>query len=173
MLRTIWQCLSRGAHVRAHHGALVLTLLLTACQARVPMPPDPSADQRAIEGLLDAWYAAMIARDSVGVVTPLTETFLLLEDTLPLTGAQLVARLRDGDGQWSSVRHDFQTRVHGDVAWSSFRNDEAATGPDASRCTARFLETAVFVRREGAWRIDRYHAAAIERWQCTPPAGGP
>lgn len=173
MLPSPWQCLSHGARLRTHHGTLVLALLLMACQAPAPVPPDQSADRMAIESVLDTWYAAMIARDSVGVVTPLTETFLLLEDTLPLTGAQLVARLRDGDGQWSSVRHDFQTQVQGDVAWSTFRNDEAAAGPDGSSCTARFLETAVFVRREGAWRIDRYHAAAIERWQCTPPAGSP
>jgi len=122
--------------------------------------------------VLDGWYTAMIAKDSAGTVAPLTREFLLLEDTLPLTRTELAARLLEGEGQWTSKRSDFRTRVEGGVAWSTFRNDETSQGPDGASCAARFLETAVFVRRGGAWLIDRYHAAAVERWHCgqAPPS---
>ncbi|HEX9164625.1 MAG TPA: nuclear transport factor 2 family protein [Gemmatimonadales bacterium] len=140
-----------------------------ACAAPAPAPDSRSADQAAIEAVLDGWYTAMIAKDSAGTVAPLTEDFLLLEDTLPLSRTELAVRLLQGVGQWTSKRHDFQTRVAGDVAWSTFRNDETSLGPDGTSCAARFLETAVFVRRGGAWLIDRYHAAAVERWHCGPP----
>jgi ketosteroid isomerase-like protein len=154
---------------------LVLALVLGAgaCAAPAPAPSDPSADRAAIEAVLDGWYTAMIAKDSAGTVAPLTEEFLLLEDTLPLSRAELAARILQGEGQWTSKRHDFQTRVAGDVAWSTFRNDETSQGPDGASCAARFLETAVFIRRGGGWLIDRYHAAAVERWHCGPPAASP
>ena len=155
---------------------LMLVLALgagVACAAPAPAPTDPAADQAAIESVLDRWYAAMIAKDSAGTVAPLTEEFLLLEDTLPLSRAELAARILQGEGQWTSKRYDLRTRVEGDVAWSTFRNDENSTGPDGVPCAARFLETAVFVRRGGGWLIDRYHAAAVERWRCGAAPASP
>jgi ketosteroid isomerase-like protein len=144
-----------------------------ACAAPATVRPDPAADQAAVEAVLDGWYTAMIAKDSAGTVAPLTAEFLLLEDTLPLRRTELAARILQGEGQWTSKRHDFQTRIEGDVAWSTFRNDETSAAADGSACAARFLETAVFVRRGGAWLIDRYHAAAVERWHCGRPSASP
>lgn len=153
---------------------LVLTLGAgVACAAPAPAPSDPAAERAAIESVLDGWYTAMIAKDSAGTVAPLTEEFLLLEDTLPLSRAELTSRIMQGEGQWTSNRSDFRTRVEGDVAWTTFRNDETSVGPDGAPCTARFLETAVLVRGDGGWLIDRYHAAAVERWHCGPTPASP
>ncbi|HEX4934738.1 MAG TPA: nuclear transport factor 2 family protein [Gemmatimonadaceae bacterium] len=130
-------------------------------------PTTVADDERAIRAVLDQWYVAMQAADSAGTVAPLTPEFLLLEDTLPLTGPELVARLKEGAGaKWTAAFSDLRTRVRGDVAWTTLRNHEESTAPDGKRCQADFLETIVFVRDGGDWRIDRYHAAAFHRWHC-------
>ncbi len=100
----------------------------------------------------------------------LTPEFLLLEDTIPLSGPQLVARLlEDTSGaEWTAEFSDLRTRFRGDVAWTTLLNHETSTSPsDGAECQADFLETIVFVRDEGRWLIDRYHAAALHRWSCT------
>jgi ketosteroid isomerase-like protein len=106
--------------------------------------------------------------DTAGIFAPLTEQFLLLEDTIPLTGAELVARLQKGetDTKWTAEFSDFHTRFLGDVAWTTVRNHENALTKDGKHCQADFLETIVFVREGEHWLIDRYHAAAVNRWGC-------
>lgn len=129
---------------------------------------DPAADEAAIRATIDGWYAAMQSLDSAGVIAPLTPQFLLLEDTLPLSGAELFARLKEGGTttKWTAAFSDWRTRVLGDVAWTTLKNHEESTAPDGKKCQADFLETIVFVRDGERWRIDRYHAAALHRWSC-------
>jgi ketosteroid isomerase-like protein len=141
--------------------------------ARMTVPasavPAAAADSAAIRATLDGWYAAMQSVDSAATLAPLTPQFLLLEDTLPLTGPELVARLRQGgsDTKWTAEFSDFRTRIVGDVAWTTLRNHETSQGKDGKRCLADFLETIVFVRDGTRWLIDRYHAAAWHRWSCS------
>ncbi|MCC6929104.1 MAG: nuclear transport factor 2 family protein [Gemmatimonadaceae bacterium] len=139
-----------------------------AIRADAPPATDPAADEAAIRAVLDRWYVAMQGADSAGTLAPLTRDFLLLEDTLPLTGPQLAARLREGAGtRWTASFSDFRTRLNGNVAWTTLRNHEESTGGDGKRCQADFLETIVFVREGQRWLIDRYHAAALHRWSCS------
>lgn len=151
---------------------LAAALLLAACTAPAPAParPDRATDEAALRATLDRWYAAMQARDSAGTLAPLTPEFLLLEDTLPLSGPALVTRLRadSAQGTWTAAFSDWRTRIDGDVAWTTLRNHETSRPPAGGACEADFLETIVFVRRDGAWFIDRYHAAALNRWRCAP-----
>ena len=63
--------------------------------------PDLAADSLAIHATLENWYNAMYKVDSTGILELLTPQFLLLEDTLPLSGTELVARLKKGGGQMS------------------------------------------------------------------------
>lgn len=126
------------------------------------------ADSLAIRTTLEGWYAAMQEIDTTRILAPLTEHFLLLEDTLPLTGVELVARLQKGgtETKWTAEFSDFRTRFQGDVAWTTVKNHENALTKDGKKCQADFLETIVFVRQGGHWLIDRYHAAAVNRWNC-------
>lgn len=125
-------------------------------------------DSLAIRTTLEGWYAAMQEIDTTGILAPLTEQFLLLEDTLPLSGAELVARLQKGGAEtkWTAEFSDFRTRFMGDVAWTTVKNHENALTKDGKQCQADFLETIVFVREDGHWLIDRYHAAVVNRWNC-------
>ena len=79
---------------------------------------DGASDSQAIRTTLEEWYVAMQKIDTVGVLAPLTEQFLLLEDTLPLTGDELVARLQRGgtETKWTAEFSDFRTRFLGEVA---------------------------------------------------------
>ncbi len=138
-----------------------------ATSAAAARATDPAADEAAIRAVLDQWYVAMQAADSAGTVAPLTRDFLLLEDTLPLTGPELASRLKEGAGtKWTASFSDFRTRLNGNVAWTTLKNHEESTDKDGKRCQADFLETIVFVREGERWLIDRYHAAALHRWSC-------
>lgn len=153
-------------------AALLVLLPVTACSpAPAPGPAavaDSERDQAEIQKTLDAWYTAMQAADSAGTVRPLTAEFYLLEDTLPLNRAQLVAGIiQDKSGRsWTSSRSDYHTRLHGDVAWTTLRNHETSHSAAGKACEADFLETVVFVREDHRWLIDRYHAAAVKPWTC-------
>ena len=138
-----------------------------AANAATARATDPAADEAAIRAVLDQWYVAMQGADSAGTVAPLTRDFLLLEDTLPLTGPELASRLKEGAGtKWTASFSDFRTRLNGNVAWTTLKNHEESTDKDGKRCQADFLETIVFVREGERWLIDRYHAAALHRWSC-------
>jgi ketosteroid isomerase-like protein len=156
---------------------LVLALLVVAACAPQNDKTAPTlastaarvgADSVAIRATLDAWYVAMQAVDSAGTLAPLTPQFLLLEDTLPLSGTALVARLKQGGAEtkWTAAFSDLHTRIVGDVAWTTLKNHETSIGKDGKHCQADFLETIVFVRDAGRWLIDRYHAAPVHRWSC-------
>lgn len=136
--------------------------------AALRAPTNAAADSAAMHGTLDKWYQAMQAGDSAGIVAQLTPQFLLLEDTLPLSGAELVARLKAGgtEAKWTYAFSDWRTRIVGDVAWTTLKNHETSRGKDEKGCQADFLETIVFVRDGERWLIDRYHAAALHRWSC-------
>ena len=131
--------------------------------------PDMAADSLAIRATLDEFYDAMYKVDATGILAPLTPQFLLLEGTLPLTGPELVAGLKEGGGvgpKWSAEFSDFRTRFHGDVAWTTLKNYETSFSKDGEKCKAEFLETIVFVRGIDRWLIDRYHAAVVHPWSC-------
>ena len=143
---------------------LQLLTILFACQlgactgtsqpavSTQPSPAVLAADTLAIRVTLEDWYAAMYKIDTAGILAPLTPHFLLLEDTLPLSGAELVARLKKGgtDTKWTAEFSDLRTRTLGDVAWTTLKNHETAQKKDGKQCQADFLETIVFVATVGA-----------------------
>ena len=160
----------------------VLLLLLGACTSSAssgesagesatslrPSARTTAEDSAAIRATLDSWYAAMQSVDSAGVLAPLTPQFLLLEDTLPLNGRELLTRLQQAgtETKWTAEFSDMRMRFAGDVAWATLKNHETSVDTRGTRCQADFLETIVFVRSEARWLIDRYHAAALHRWAC-------
>jgi ketosteroid isomerase-like protein len=164
---------------------LVVTLLAaTACSSGEPATRldsagatatavasrDATSDPAAIRATLDGWYRAMQDLDSAGTLSPLTPQFLLPEDTLPLSAAALWTRLKGGgaEAKWTADFSDMRTRFAGGVAWTTLRNHETSQDAVGKKCQSDFLETIVFVRDAERWRIDRYHAAALHRWSCSP-----
>ena len=59
---------------------------------------------------------------------------------------------------------DWRTTVHGDVAWTSFRNRAVLT-PQKEGAPVPFdwWETVVLTKVDGAWLIDRYHSASVPK----------
>ena len=155
-------------------GLALLIVQILACNSINQKPVSANedtarvADSLAILNTLDEWYNAMYRVDSIGVLASLTPQFLLLEDTIPLTGAELFARLKQGDKEtkWAAKFSDLRTRYQGDIAWTTLKNHETSSGKDGKRCQADFLETIVFVRKDKRWLIDRYHAALVNQWDC-------
>jgi hypothetical protein len=58
----------------------------------------------------------------------------------------------------------FATEVRGDLAWTSFRNEEVWRPVGGGKPDSlSFLETVVFERRGGVWLMERYHATRVNR----------
>ena len=130
-----------------------------------------ATDARAVEQVLRDWYDAAERHDSAAWTSAMLPSFFIFEDTTQLDRATLT-RLMFGHpstGASHATLRDFQTQVSGDVAWTSFRNDEVFTPTGKPALPAfRFLETVVFRRVGAAWRMERYHATRINRPAARP-----
>ena len=150
--------------------ALVFTAVaLAACEAREPAAaPVASAEQdaRAVEAVLQGWYDASARHDSAAYVAPMLPEFFIFEDTTRYDKAALTRLVVSSFAQGTdrATMTDFNTVVVGDVAFTSFRNSEVFTPVGAAPLPARrYLETVVFRRVDGQWRMERYHATRINR----------
>lgn len=145
--------------------ALLPFLVAAACRAAPPaaFPADEAAEAGSVQQALERWYTAIHAYDSAGIAGALTPTFLILEDTVPYDGLTLVREILKGRGAGSQVAllTDLKTRIHGDVAWTTLRNDEVWTPVTGVPDSLHFLETVVLQKVNGRWLIDRYHAARL------------
>ena len=134
-------------------------------------PAATTADEaRAVESVLHAWYDASERHDSAAYAAPLLPEFFIFEDTTRYDKPTLVGLVAASFAQGTdrATLSDLQTVVVGDAAWTSFRNSEVFTPLGAAPLPARrYLETAVFRRVGGEWRLERYHATHINR---DPPA---
>jgi ketosteroid isomerase-like protein len=157
-------------------NAPLMTLLATAlaCRTTPPVPPpvDEAVEARAVEQVLNDWYGAMARYDSAGIADAMTPTFFILEDTIPLDKAELMRRIMAGRGQGTQSARltGLRTRVVGEVAWTTMRNEEIWTPAKGAPDSMAFLETVVFEKVNGWWRIDRYHAAKLPRTTASPAA---
>lgn len=140
-----------------------------ACRPAEPPPAGAGAQAEvaAVKQVLDDWYTAIERHDAAGIERPLTETFVIFEDTTRYGRAELLKGITEGfaAGVQTSARSQLETTVRGDVAWSSFRNHEVFTPTNGTPETLDFIETVVFVRDDGRWKMDRYHATRVNRPQ--------
>ena len=164
---------TRGEEAMRSITIVLIVSVILGCgePARTPATePSVEAVQASLVATLDQWYSAMERGDSAGTIAPLTDQFLLLEDTLPMAGPDLAREIGHpppDSRPWHSARAGYRTRVRGDVAWTTFDNHEIQQNAGgAVACAADFIETVVFVRQDRRWLIDRYHAAARHRWNC-------
>lgn len=120
----------------------------------------------SVHVVLTRWYDAMAAFDSAGVAAPLAKDFLLVEDTTLVTKDELLAHLMAarGKGHQTTALRDFHTEMGHTVAWTTFRNHEEWIPSGGGKGeTADFIETVVFRKHHGEWRIERYHATQLNR----------
>ena len=89
-------------------------------------PTDLAADSLAIHTTLDNWYNAMYKVDRTDILELLTPQFLLIEDTLALSGIELITRLKKerADVNWTAEFSEFRKRFKGEVAWTTLKNHE-------------------------------------------------
>lgn len=124
-------------------------------------------EDKNIASTLDAWYCAMANKDMRAFAEMMTDTFVVVEHDTLIRGAELVQMITEeidelGDAFSASVNlSDHNITVHGDVAWSTHRNSEIFGQRDGTKLELDFLETVVFVRLDGQWLIDRYHATKL------------
>ena len=146
---------------------LLLLLPAVACRpaAAPPANPDESAEIAAVEAVLARWNAAMKAHDSAGTAAPLLPSFFIFEDTTRIGRDDLVREVVKGFGAGSqtAAMSNFETQIRGNVAWTSFRNDEVWTPKTGRPDSLHFLETVVFEKQNGRWMMERYHATKINR----------
>jgi len=120
---------------------------------RAPLDPPDS-----IEVVLDRWYDAIAAHDSVAIAVPLLPGFFILEDTTFVSRAELVRGLLAGAGHQVSERSEFRTVVTDSVAWTTFRHRERGLPARGEPTAFEFLESVVFRKRDGRWLMDRVPA---------------
>jgi ketosteroid isomerase-like protein len=155
--------------MRTWPALLSLALVTAGCRDTAPPTPSPAgpADEASdVEATLRRWYDAAEKHDSAGYADLMLPTFFIFEDTTVFDKPTLSRLVSESFtlGTDRSRLYDFKTQVSGDVAWSSFRNDEVWTPnggtPELPR---RFLESVIFRRVGGRWLLERYHATRINR----------
>jgi ketosteroid isomerase-like protein len=119
----------------------------------------------SVEAVLTRWYSAINAHDSAGVAAPLLPSFFIFEDTTRIGRDDLIRGIVGGFGTGSQTASmsRFATQTRGNLAWTSFRNDEVWTPKTGRPDSLHFLETVVFEKQAGQWMMERYHATKINR----------
>ena len=148
---------------------LSFALVTAGCRDTSPPAPSPVAPADAaaeVEATLRRWYDAAEKHDSASYADLMLPTFFIFEDTTVFDKPTLSKLVSESFalGTDRSRLYDFKTEVSGDVAWSSFRNDEVWTPNGGSAGEPRrFLESVIFRRVDGRWLLERYHATRINR----------
>ena len=121
-----------------------------------------STEIENVKKVLEGWYDAMEHHDLNGVASALSDTFLLIEHDALVDREGLMEMLSgEEDSTLVANLHDFHITVSGDTAWSTHRNSEVFTTPQAEPLNLEFLESVVLIKKDGTWLIDRYHATRL------------
>ncbi len=145
-------------------------VVLTSCAAPAPRAADPAVERAAIERAITQWYDSGVAVSDTAVMKRgLTPTFAILVDSVwyDKTGiikyVSSLPSLIGGPFTWRYAFSDWRTRVHGDVAWTTFRNRAVLTPQKGAPVPFDWWETVVLTKVDGAWLIDRYHSASVPK----------
>lgn len=157
--------------VRGWLGALLL-VAVSACGTGGPdtggpdaAAPGTTAEEQAVEETVVAFFDAITAYDYDGLRRVVTDDFELVEDTLVLDLAGFVDFIEPFEDRGATITYElseFNTEVRGPVAWTRYRNDGLLrTGEE--ELDLEWLESAVLLKRDGTWRIDRLHSTPVTR----------
>lgn len=138
---------------------LVAVAACSAAQsARAPSTADATAVERAVT---DEFFRAISAFDYEALRRTVTADFELVEDTVRLSTEEFIEFLRPYEGSSFSYRFgDFNTRIRGPVAWTTYRNEAVLQMRDR-RVDVLWLETAVLEQADGKWRIARLQSTPV------------
>jgi hypothetical protein len=144
-------------------AAIGLAVGYAACAAHgilaAPTAADSTAAARTIEAVVqDSALGAITRHDYDQLRRAVTPDFQLNEDTLRAGLDQLIALVKGSEGKAVVTYRldEFKTSVHGDVAWTSYRDHGVITPTGAQPISKEWIETAVLLRGpDGRWRVDR------------------
>ncbi|HMB89541.1 MAG TPA: nuclear transport factor 2 family protein [Rhodothermales bacterium] len=144
--------------------------LLSACEPQPDnvQPVDTDADILAVQQTIDDWLNKGIAsQDTSRISSYLTPTFGSMEpdwfDREPFL-VWILGFEEDFGGPFTIeyTLYDWHTTIHGDVAWTSLKNDGVLTVEGKAPRHMRWTETGVLVKQsDGRWLIDRYHSTYL------------
>lgn len=156
-----------------------LVVIATGCGAAPAadttggVPPDSVAEARAVEQVMVAFYDAMHRWDYAALEAAFTPDFDLIENAELLDTSrffEFIRPLREQGVVMTYQLTDFNTAVHGPVAWTRYRLHGIRTVGDR-RMRIEWLESAVFEKDAEGWKIDRVHSSVVRREEM-PPAEG-
>lgn len=146
---------------------LVVAILITdleECQAQEAPTKDKSKTQKeAIEETVSAFFDAIYNYnyDSVRRIT--TTDFELVEDTVLMNTSEFIELGKSYEKKGATIRYelvDFNTEVKNSVGWTRWKNKADLTMGD-KESDLRFLESAILIKTEDGWKIDRLHSTPI------------
>ena len=127
--------------------------------------PGTTAEERAVEATVVAFFDAITAYDYDGLRRVVTEDFELVEDTLVLDLAGFVDFIEPYEDRGATITYElseFNTEVRGPVAWTRYRN-EGLLRTGEEELDLEWLESAVLLKVGADWRIDRLQSAPVTR----------
>jgi hypothetical protein len=143
--------------------ALVIALLTAGSASGQPTTSRTAeADEAAVHSVItDQFFGSISAFDYDALRRSVTPGFELVEDTLRLTMDGFIELLGPYE-VWSLAYQlsDFNTRVSGPVAWTTYRNEGVARRPE-QRVDFLWYETAVLEQVAREWRISRLHSTPV------------
>ena len=122
-------------------------------------PASPQAE-RDVERTVHAFYDALRTDDIAAFRSITTARFYSYDGGERFDGPALAEFVRDSHAKgdkliWTVGPLDTQIRC--DVAWTAWTNVGSAGTPPKIR-SVRWLESAVLIHRDGAWKIDFFHS---------------
>lgn len=152
------------------HRNRTLSLLLTLVPALgcdTPAPDrqavDPAAQRDAAEEAVTTFFDAIEATDFTALESTVTSDFELVEDTLILDTSGFIELLRPFAEAGASLTYelsDFNTELRGPVAWTRYWN-RAVLVRGGDTTNLEWLESAVLLRGEEGWKIDRLQSTPV------------
>ena len=150
---------------------LVISISVLGCQST--REDNSSLNSRedvlAVQQTLESWFNNALAHlDTVAVANYLTPKFGSTEPVGWLDRHSFLEWIttfeKDFGGPFTMKYslHDWHTKIHGDVAWTSLTNDGILTVEEKGPKYMRWAESGVLVRQsDGRWLIDQYHSTFL------------
>lgn len=145
--------------IRSARALVPLLLVFVACRTT----DDLEAEQASVEHSLQGFFRAISESDFDALRASTTADYVLLEDGLVWNTDSLVAAVEDLQEGGLTISYSFADRevyVHGPIAWMTYRNTGVLSGA-AGADTLRWLESAVFRKEGGSWRMALLHSTRV------------